>query len=218
VLATHVLLDELRRLGLGARILLTGSAAVYAGAEAPIDEGGALAMRSPYAMSKLAQETLALRAPQEDGLDVVVARAFNHTGPRQPPAFAAPSFARQIALIERGAVEPTIRVGNLDAARDFTDVRDVVRAYELLMARGTSGEIYNVASGIGRSMRSILDLLVAESRIQVAVEVDPSRLRPSDTPMLAGDAGKLRSATGWAPAIAFEQMLRDLLDYWRKAA
>ena len=218
VLATHILLDELRRLGLGARILLTGSALVYAASAEPIDEGNALATASPYAISKLAQETLVLRAPLEDGLDVVVARAFNHTGPRQTPGFAAPSFARQIALIERGALAPTIRVGNLDAARDFTDVRDVVRAYTLLMTGGGSGEVYNVASGVARTVRSVLDLLVARAHINVQVEVDPSRLRPSDTPVLTGNASKLRAVTGWAPAIAFEQMLRDLLDYWRKAA
>jgi GDP-4-dehydro-6-deoxy-D-mannose reductase len=218
VLATHVLLDEMRRLGLGARLLLTGSATVYAASAEPIDEGGALVMASPYAISKLAQEALVLRAPREDGLDVIVARAFNHTGPRQTAAFAAPSFARQIALIERGALEPTLRVGNLDAARDFTDVRDVVRAYALLMTHGASGEIYNVASGVGRSMRSVLDLLVARAHISVDVAVDPARLRPSDTPVLTGNAGKLRTATGWAPAIPFERMLEDLLDYWRAAA
>jgi GDP-4-dehydro-6-deoxy-D-mannose reductase len=218
VLATHVLLDELRHLGLGARVLLTGSATVYAPSDRPIDESGALAMASPYAVSKLAQETLVLRAPREDGLDVVVARAFNHTGARQTPAFAAPSFARQIALIERGVVEPTIRVGNLDAARDFTDVRDVVRAYALLMTHGKSSEVYNVASGTCHSMRSVLDLLVAQSRIRVTVEVDPARLRPSDTPVLMGDATKLRAATGWAPAITFDRMLHDLLGYWRQAA
>jgi GDP-4-dehydro-6-deoxy-D-mannose reductase len=218
VLATHVLLDELRRLGLGARILLTGSAMVYAASTEPIDEEGPLAMASPYAIAKLAQESLVLRAPREDGLDVIVARAFNHTGSRQKPAFAAPSFARQIALIERGALAPTIRVGNLDAARDFTDVRDVVRAYALLMEHGASGEVYNVASGVARSMRSLLDLLVARAHIYVDVEVDPSRLRPSDTPVLTGNAAKLRAATGWTPAISFERMLEDLLDYWRAAA
>ena len=215
VLATHLLLDELRRLAIGARLLLTGSATVYAASATPIDEAGPLAMSSPYAISKLAQEALVLRAPREDGLDVVVARAFNHTGSRQTPAFAAPSFARQIALIERGTIEPVIRVGNLDAARDFTDVRDVVRAYALLMARGASGEIYNVASGVQRSMRSMLDLLVTRARIHVSVEVEPSRLRPSDTPVLAGNAGKLRTVTGWAPTITFDKMLEDLLHYWR---
>jgi GDP-4-dehydro-6-deoxy-D-mannose reductase len=216
--ATHVLLDEMRRLGLGARILLTGSAMVYAASTEPIDERAPLAMTSPYAIAKLAQEALVLRAPREDGLDVVVARAFNHTGARQTPAFAAPSFARQIALIERGALAPTIRVGNLDAARDFTDVRDVVRAYALLMDRGTSGEVYNVASGVAHPIRSVLDLLVARARIDVEIEIDPSRLRPSDTPVLTGNPAKLKAATGWTPAISFERMLEDLLDYWRKAA
>ena len=129
VIGTHVLLDELRRLGQPVRCLITGSATVYAATDDPVDEDARLAPASPYALSKLAQEALALRTPQEDGIQVVVARAFNHTGPRQDPAFAAPSFARQIALIERGAIEPVIRVGNLEPRRDFTDVRDVVRAY-----------------------------------------------------------------------------------------
>lgn len=218
VLATHVLLDEMRRLGLSARVVVTGSATVYAASATPVDESGALAPSSPYAVSKLAQESRALRAIGEDGLDVVVARAFNHTGPRQTPAFAAPSFARQIALIERGVLEPTIRVGNLEAVRDFTDVRDVVRAYALLMAHGASGGIYNVASGAGRSIRSLLDLLVTRSTVEVAVEIEPSRLRPSDTPVLIGNVQKLNAATGWTPAIQFERMLEDLLDYWRQAA
>ncbi len=217
-LATHILLDQMRRLGIGARVLVTGSATVYAAAVDPIAEGGALALTSPYAISKLAQEARGLRALREDGVSVVVARAFNHTGPRQTAAFAAPSFARQIALIERGVLDPTMRVGNLEARRDFTDVRDVVRAYALLMARGTAGQVYNVASGVSRSMRSVLDLLVARARVDVAVEVDATLLRPSDTPVLTGNADKLRAATGWAPAITVEQMLEDLLDYWRDAA
>ena len=187
VIGTHMLLDELRRLERPVRCLVTGSATVYAAASHAVDEDAPLSPASPYALSKLAQEALALRAAQEDGVEVVVARAFNHTGPRQEPAFAAPSFARQIALIERGAIEPVIRTGNLDAERDFTDVRDVVHAYELLMARGTPGRIYNVCSGVGRSIRSVLDALVARSTAKVSLELDPEKLRPSDTPVVVGN-------------------------------
>jgi GDP-4-dehydro-6-deoxy-D-mannose reductase len=218
VIGTHVLLDELRRIQQPVRCLVTGSATVYATASHPVDEDAPLAPASPYALSKLAQEALALRAMQEDGVEVVVARAFNHTGPRQDPAFAAPSFARQIALIERGALAPVIRVGNLEPKRDFTDVRDVVRAYHLLMAQGTPGRIYNVCSGVGRSIRSVLDALVARSRTTVTVELDPEKLRPSDTPTLVGDPSRLRTQTGWAPESSFDDTMDALLEYWRRAA
>ena len=215
VIGTHVLLDELRRIGQPVRLLVTGSATVYAATDQPIGEDGRLAPASPYALSKLAQEALALRAPREDGVEVVVARAFNHTGARQDPAFAAPSFARQIALIERGAIAPVIRVGNLEPKRDFTDVRDVVRAYRLLMERGKAGQVYNVCSGVGRSIRSVLDALVARSSAKVEIELDPEKLRPSDTPALVGDPSRIMAATGWAPERTFEQMIDDLLRFWR---
>ena len=171
---------------------------------------------SPYAISKLAQEALALIP--EDGLDVIVARAFNHTGPRQQPAFVASSVARQVALIERGALAPVLRVGNLDARRDLTDVRDVVRAYMSLVESAPPGQVYNVASGVGRPIRSIVETLVRLAAVQVRIEVDPGRLRAQDKPVLVGDAGRLRAATGWEPRISFEQTLRDLLDYWRATA
>jgi len=142
-------------------------------------------------------------------------RAFNHTGPRQTPAFAAPSFARQIALMERGALPPVIRAGNLTPRRDLSDVRDVVRAYAALMAHGASGAIYNVASGIGRPIQAILDALVSRARVAVTVETDPSLLRPNDTAALVGDCSRLERDTGWTPQIPFETMLDDLLEFWR---
>lgn len=215
VLATAHLLDAVRRAGLACRVVVTGSAAVYAPSDTPIKEGGSLAPGNPYALSKLAQEQLAMRAFADDGLDVVMVRPFNHTGPRQPPAFVAPSMARQIALIEKGDVEPVIRVGNLDARRDFTDVRDVVRAYTSLAAAGKTGEIYNVGSGVGRSIQSLLDALRSRARVEVRVEVDPERLRPAETSALVADTTKLRERTGWHPEISFESMLDDLLGYWR---
>lgn len=215
VLATSHLFDAIRRVGLSCRVLVTGSAAVYAPSDTPINEDGPLAPGNPYALSKLAQEQLAMRAHADDGLDVVMVRPFNHTGPHQPPAFVAPSMARQIALIEKGDIEPLIRVGNLDARRDFTDVRDVVRAYATLMALGKAGEIYNVGSGIGHSIQSLLDALRSRAHTSVRVEIDPERLRPAETPALLADTTRLRNLTGWTPQISFESMLDSLLEYWR---
>jgi GDP-4-dehydro-6-deoxy-D-mannose reductase len=215
VIATHHLFDGLRRNGDHARVLVTGSATVYARSSEPIAETSPTAPDSPYALSKLAQEMLALRAVAEDGIDVVLTRSFNHTGPGQSPSFVAPSMASQIARIERGLQPPILKVGNLDSERDLTDVRDVVRAYIALMKNGATGEIYNVASGTGRTIRSLLDALIAAARVPVHVETDPARIRPVETSALIGDASKLRDLTGWDRQISFEQMLRDLLDYWR---
>jgi GDP-4-dehydro-6-deoxy-D-mannose reductase len=215
VLATHHLFDALRRAGVSCRVLVPGSATVYAPASEPMTEDHPIGPASPYALSKLAQEQLALRAGSEDGVDVVLTRSFNHTGPRQAPAFVAPSMARQIALIEAGRLEPVMRVGNLDAQRDLTDVRDVVRAYVALMDAAAPSVLYNVASGVGRTMRSVLDTLVSRARVPVRVETDPARLRANDLPIVVGDATRLRQATGWQPSISFERMLDDLLEYWR---
>jgi GDP-4-dehydro-6-deoxy-D-mannose reductase len=196
-------------------VLVTGSAAVYAPSDTPIKEEDTLAPANPYALSKLAQEQLAMRAFADDGIDIVMVRPFNHTGPRQPPAFVAPSMARQIALIEKGDAEPVIRVGNLDARRDFTDVRDVVRAYVSLATLGRSGEIYNVGAGVGRSIQSLLDALRSRARVEVRVEVDPERLRPTETAALVADTTRLHARTAWQPQISFESRLDDLLEYWR---
>ncbi|MBI4886594.1 MAG: GDP-mannose 4,6-dehydratase [Acidobacteria bacterium] len=215
VLTTHHLLDALRRAGGGCRVLVTGSATVYAPSTKPLREDDPLAPTSPYALSKLAQEQLTLRSLAEDGLDVLLVRPFNHTGPRQRPDFAAPGMARQIALIERGALPPVIKVGNLDAARDLTDVRDVVRAYALLMERGVAGTVYNIASGVARPIRGVLDALVHRAQVRIDVSIDPERFRPQDTPVILGDASRLRATTGWTPLISFDRMLDDLLAYWR---
>ncbi len=215
VLATEHLFDALRSEGIRCRVLVPGSATVYAPSSEPISETDPIAPASPYAISKLAQEQLALRAIQEDGLDVVLTRSFNHTGPRQTPAFVAPSMARQIALIERGQLEPVIKVGNLDAQRDVTDVRDVVRAYAALMQSGKTGVVYNVASGVARSIRSILEALVSRSQMPVRIEVDHTRMRPNDVPVVVGNHSRLTESTEWHPQVSFDQMLDDLLRYWR---
>jgi len=215
VLATHHLFDALRRAGVPCRVVVPGSATVYAKSMDVLTEESPVGPSNPYATSKLAQEQLALRAPQEDGVEVIVTRSFNHTGPRQSAAFAAPNMARQIAMIEKGLMEPVIKVGNLDAQRDFTDVRDMARAYVLLMMNGTPSTVYNVSSGVARVMRSVLDALAARSTVEVLIETDPVLMRPNDVPFVLGDSSKLRRETGWQPEIAFDQTLDDLLNYWR---
>ena len=214
VLGTHRLLDAVASFAFPCRVLVAGSSQVYASSSSPIDEGHTLAPSSPYGLSKLAQEQLAL-CSNGNGVEVIVARSFNHTGPRQKPSFVAPSIARQIALIERGSIDPTIKVGNLDAQRDISDVRDVVRAYAALMKSGTPGAVYNVASGVARPVRSLLDALVAKASLPIRIEQDPSLFRANDIPVLVGNAARLRAATGWQPLISFDQMIDDLLAYWR---
>jgi GDP-4-dehydro-6-deoxy-D-mannose reductase len=216
VLTTHYLVDSLRRANISCRVLITGSALVYAPSATALSEDDPLKPSSPYAVSKLAQEQLGVRAVREDGLHVVVTRSFNHTGPRQSPDFAASGMARQVALVERGALD-AVKVGNLDAQRDLTDVRDTVRAYALLMKAGAPGHVYNVSSGVAHPIRTVLDGLVARARTKVPIHTDSARLRPNDVPILLGDASRLHAATGWAPAIPFDRMLDDLLDYWRSA-
>jgi GDP-4-dehydro-6-deoxy-D-mannose reductase len=215
VLGTHHVFDALRRAGVRCRLVLPGSATVYAPSTSPLTEESPIGPSNPYAVSKLAQEQLAMRAAREDGVDVVVTRSFNHTGPRQSAAFAAPNMARQIALIEAGLAEPVIKVGNLNARRDFTDVRDMARAYVSLLQKGVPSTVYNVSSGEALLMKSVLDALIARARVEVRVEPDPTLMRPSDTPVLLGDSTKLRRTTGWRPEIPFEQTLDDLLNYWR---
>ena len=215
VLATHHLFDALRRANVRCRVVVPGSATVYALSTSALTEESPLAPANPYAVSKLAQEELSLRAAHEDNVEVIVTRSFNHTGPRQSAAFAAPNMARQIAMIEKRLADPVIKVGNLEAQRDFTDVRDMARAYVTLLQEGAPSNVYNVSTGVPRVMRSVLEALVARARVEVLIETDPALMRPSDTPVLLGDATKLRRQTGWHPEIPFEQTLNDLLNYWR---
>jgi GDP-4-dehydro-6-deoxy-D-mannose reductase len=215
VLGTANLLDALRRHRVAARVLVVGSSAVYRPSDAPLTEDAPLGPTSPYGLSKLAQERLAVRACREDDLDVVVVRSFNHFGPGQAPSFFAPSFARQVAEIEAGIRPAVIRAGNLDARRDLTDVRDTVRAYRLLMERGARGQVYNMCSGRACRVGDVLDAMVARARVPVHVEIDPALLRPSDAPVVLGSYARLEAATGWTPVIPPERTIEDLLDDWR---
>ena len=216
VMATHHLLEADRELGLGARMLIPGSATVYRPTTEPLTEEHEVGPSSPYAVSKLAQEQLGVRAAAE-GQNVVVTRSFNHIGPRQASSFAAASFARQIALIEAGRLAPVLRVGNLEARRDLTDVRDTVRAYLQLAAAGHSGRVYNVCSGRAVSMQDVLDGLRERSAVAVNVERDPALQRPADAPVLVGSFERLRKDTGWVPALPLDRTLDDLLAFWRQA-
>jgi len=211
-LGTHHLLEAAREAGLSCRVLVTGSALVYRPAADPLTEDSPIGPASPYGVSKLAQEMTAAASP----LPVMIVRPFNHAGPGQSASYATSAFAQQVAEIEAGSREPILRVGNLDARRDITDVRDTVRAYEALAERGTPHMPYNVCSGRARSMRELLDILLSLSRVRVRVEVDPSRLRPSDNPVIAGSHDRLTRDTGWRPEIPIEQTLADLLQHWRR--
>jgi GDP-4-dehydro-6-deoxy-D-mannose reductase len=213
---THRLLSAVERTVPGARVLVVTSAMVYGASGEPHTEDSCLQPGSPYGLSKLAQDKLATEAAR-DGLQVVTARPFNHTGPRQDPSFAIPGFAQQIARIEAGLAEPVLRVGNLDAERDITDVRDVVEGYAVIAERGETGRAYNVCGGAARRIGDLLELLVRRSRVRIRVEQDQARMRPVELPRLAGDNSRLR-ALGWAPRVPVETMLDDVLAYWRTRA
>jgi GDP-4-dehydro-6-deoxy-D-mannose reductase len=191
--------------------------------EVPIAETNPLRPLSPYGVSKVAQDLLAFQYFKSYGLKVIRTRAFNHTGPRRGKVFATSNFARQIVMIEKGKAEPVIRVGNLEAVRDFSDVRDVAKAYVLALEKGEPGEVYsepgevyNICSGKGIKIRQLLDMLLAQSKVDIEINEDPERMRPSDVEFLIGDATRFCAKTGWKPEIPFEQTLADLLAFWRE--
>lgn len=213
------LLQGVLRLELKPRILVVGSANEYGMVrpeELPIGEDTPLRPYNPYAVSKVVQDMLGYQYHASHGLHIVRVRPFNHIGPRQSPAFVTAAFAKQIAEAEAGRTPPTIQVGNLEAKRDFTDVRDMVAAYYLALSKGEPGEVYNIGSGIARSIREVLDILLAESKIELTVQEDPSRLRLSEVPVVACDSRKFRERTGWEAKIPLEESLRDTLNYWRE--
>jgi GDP-4-dehydro-6-deoxy-D-mannose reductase len=213
----HLILAILRHQP-AARLLVVGSATEYGRVEPdedPVDEGAPLRPVDPYAVSKVAQDLSAYQYYVSHQLQAVRVRPFNHIGPRQGTDFAIASFARQIAAIEAGLAPPEMLVGNLSAVRDFTDVRDMVRAYWLAATQGRPGEVYNLGSGRGRRIDELLATLADLSRVRFAIRQDPARLRPADMRSFVCNAARFRADTGWSPQIPVEQTLRDTLDYWR---
>jgi|APSaa5957512622_1039677.scaffolds.fasta_scaffold38575_2 GDP-4-dehydro-6-deoxy-D-mannose reductase len=198
------------------KILMVGSAMEYGIPQfTPITEDHPLNPSSPYAKSKVEAEKIA-KEYCDKGMEIISTRSFNHTGPGQSPNFVSSSFAREVAKIEKGLQKPDIKVGNLSSKRDFTDVRDIVKAYVDLVEKGKSGESYNVCSGKGVSMQKILDVLLSITSVEVFMETDEERIRPSDVPISIGDNTKLKEDTGWVPKINLERTLYDLLNYWRE--
>lgn len=200
------------------RVLVVGSGDEYGivePSELPVREDNPLRPNNPYAVSKIAQDMLGLQYFLSHRLQIVRVRPFNHIGPRQGGAFVCSSFARQIVEAELGLREPVVKVGNLDARRDFTDVRDIVRAYWLALSHGQPGEVYNLGSGTAFAISDILRSLLEKSHTKIRVEQDPTRLRPSDVPVVYCDYRKFHLLTGWKPKFPLEESLAELLDYWR---
>jgi GDP-4-dehydro-6-deoxy-D-mannose reductase len=220
VLSQLNILEAIRQSGARARVLIAGSADQYGDVDErdlPIHESVPFRPLSPYAVSKVAQDVMGYQYWRSHGLPIIRTRAFNHEGPRRGEAFVTSSFALQIAEIEAGLREPVVRVGNLKAQRDYTDVRDIVRGYWLLLKDGQPGEVYNLCSGRAWSIKTILEFLLSESSERtIEVREEAARLRAADVPVLIGDPGKIYRAVGWRAEIPFEQTLRDVLDYWRQ--
>jgi len=203
---------------LHSKILIISSCEVYGYVrpdDLPVNEMTELRPSSPYAVSKVTQDYLGLQYYLAYKLQCIRARPFNHIGPRQSAKFVVSDFSRQIAQIEKGKKEPIMYVGNLEAKRDFTDVRDMVKAYAILIEKGIPGEVYNIGSGISYSAKEILDLLMEHSRSKITVKIDPAKMRPSDMPDIICDNKKLTKFIGWKPEIPLKQTLADTLDYWR---
>jgi len=213
------LFEAILSLNQAPKIQIAGSSEEYGQVfsnEIPMKETNPFRPLSPYAVSKVAQDLLAFQYHKSYAVRTVRTRGFNHTGPRRGDVFVTSSFAKQIAEIEQKKRPPVVHVGNLEAKRDFTDVRDMVRAYWLSLEKGVEGEVYNIGSGQAYSMQEVLDLLMSLSRSKMEVKVDPARLRPSDVPVLLSDSSKFRALTGWRPMIPFKQTILDLLNYWRE--
>lgn len=210
--------EAVRKIDLKTRIQIACSSEEYgmvAEDELPITEDSPLRPLSPYGVSKVGQDLLGYQYFMSYDMDIVRTRGFNHTGPRRADVFVVSDFAKQIVEVERGLREPVLSVGNLDAERDFTDVRDMVRAYYLALEKGKSGEVYNICSETSWKIQTMLDKLLALSNVKIEVRTDPSRLRPSDVPRLRGDCSRFKRDTGWKPEIPFDKTLQDMLDYWR---
>ena len=214
------LLEALRGLKMSPRFLAVGSSEEYGLVledEVPIKETNPLRPLSPYAVSKVTQDMMGYQYFKSYGLPIIRTRAFNHEGPRRGDVFVTSNFARQVAEIEAGLREPVVYVGDLTPRRDYSDVRDIVRGYWLLLERGEPGEVYNLCSGHSWSIQQVLDFVLNLSTVKgIEVKTDPARLRPSDVMILEGDPTKMHKATGWKVEIPFERTLTELLDYWRQ--
>jgi len=201
------------------RVVVIGSGDEYgrpSGRARRLDEATPLRPLTPYGVSKVTQDLLALQYHLSHGLPAIRLRPFNHAGPRQAPDFAIASFARQIARIEAGTQPPTLKVGNLQARRDFTDVRDIARAYLLAVEKGKPGEVYNVGSGTAPRLRELVALLLTMTRASITLEVDARRKHTAEADVYICDPRRFQRLTGWRPQISLERMLRDTLDYWRR--
>lgn len=215
--ATYQLCEGLRRHPVPCLIVSSGEVyGVVPEDEQPISEARRWAPGSPYALSKASQELYAGYYARSEGLPLVIARAFNHVGPRQGLGFVWSDVARQIAQIEKGEVPPVLEVGTTTTRRDFTDVRDMVQAYWRLLGRGEPGHTYNAASGKATSIQEVIDAFRARANRPIEMRQSPERIRPVDVPMLVGDASRLRALTGWAPAISLTQSIEDVLEDWRR--
>lgn len=218
VLGQLNILEAVRKLGLDSKMLVVSSAEVYGNVDEkniPTTESAELLPNTPYGVSKVTQDMLGYQYYKAYGLKNTRVRPFNHIGPGQAPIFVVSAFAKQIAMIEKGQQEKIIKVGNLTAKRDFTDVRDVVRAYKLLVDKGRAGEVYNIGSGKSYAISEILNILLSFSNEKIEIVEDESLLRKVDVKELRCDFTKLRNDTGWEPEIPIEKSLRDTLDYWR---
>jgi GDP-4-dehydro-6-deoxy-D-mannose reductase len=211
------LLETLRNCEFKGRMLYVGSGEVYGWVEPralPAVEAQPLRPRNPYSVSKAAAELLCYQWTQAHEFDIVMARPFNHIGPRQAEWFVVPDFARQVMAIKLGLREPVVSVGSIDVTRDFTDVRDVVSAYLLLLRQGKAGEVYNVCSGREQSIRNMLERLIAIASVDCRVVSDERRIRPTEHKRMYGSYEKLRQQTGWRPMIEFDQSLTEVLAHW----
>ncbi len=219
LMGTFYFFEAARKFCPECRFLFISSSDIYGGMlpeEELLQEENSFHVLSPYSFSKVSGELLSRFYNQVEELDVLIARPFPHTGPGQSPDFVCSDWARQIARIEANLSQPVIRVGNIEVKRDFSDVRDVVKAYFLLLEKGKRGETYNVCSEKGVSLKQIIELLLSNSSPEIAVEADPKKFRKADIPILVGSSQKIRRDTGWKPEIPLEKTLLDLLEYWRK--
>lgn len=213
------LLEAVRASGQKPRVIMVGSGVCYgnpAPEHLPVREDCPLRPNNPYAASKAAADLLGIQYCLSHAMEIVIVRPFNHAGPRQSPSYVLSALARQVAQAEAGVISH-VDVGNLNVVRDFTDVRDVVRAYRLLAEKGRAGEIYNLGTGQGTRIADALETLRTLAHSPIEVRVDPARVRPVDQPLLIADASKLRAATGWEPRLRIAETLADMLDYWRKS-